>query len=86
MNAEREILTGANASGVNLWRPSEDGIADPENNIARPTRTDLEAVQNHLINQWGYDPGRYEGYANEAEQSSTKLLARIDWNINEKTN
>jgi hypothetical protein len=84
VNAERETLTGANASGVNLWRPSEDGIADPENNIARPTRSDLEAVQSHLINQWGYDPGRYEGYANDAVQSSTKLLARIDWNINEK--
>jgi len=84
VNAERETQTGANASGVNLWRPSEDGIADPENNIARPTRTDLDAVQNHLINQWGYVPGRYEGYANEASQSSTKLLARIDWNINDR--
>src|SRR5690606_35359812 len=30
-----------------------------------------------------YNPGRYQGYANEAEQNSTKLLARIDWNIND---
>lgn len=84
INGEREEETGANASGVNLWRPSENGIADPENNIARTRRSDLEAVRNHLINQWGYDPGRYEGYANEASQYSTKLLARIDWNINER--
>jgi len=84
VNAEREEDTGANASGANLWRASEDGIADPENNIARTRRSDLEAVRNHLINQWGYDPGRYEGYANEAEQYSTKFLARVDWNINDK--
>src|SRR5690606_31097991 len=84
VNAEREEDTGANASGANLWRASENGIADPENNIARTRRSDLEAVRNHLINQWGYDPGRYEGYADEAEQYSTKFLARIDWNINDK--
>ncbi|HLW18803.1 MAG TPA: carboxypeptidase-like regulatory domain-containing protein, partial [Cyclobacteriaceae bacterium] len=84
VNAEREEDTGANASGANLWRASENGVADPENNIARTRRSDLEAVRNHLINQWGYDPGRYEGYANEAEQYSTKFLARVDWNISEK--
>lgn len=84
VNGEREVSTGANASGANLWRASTNGVADPENNIARTTVDDLEAVRNHLINQWGYDPGRYQGFANEAEQSSTKFLARIDWNINEK--
>ncbi|TXE07987.1 carboxypeptidase regulatory-like domain-containing protein [Algoriphagus aquimarinus] len=84
VNAEREVNTGANASGANLWKASTNGVADPDNNIARTTVTDLEAVQSHLINQWGYDPGRYQGFANEAEQSSTKFLARIDWNINDK--
>jgi len=84
VNAEREVNTGANASGANLWRASSNGVSDPENNIARTSVDDLEAVRNHLINQWGYDPGRYQGYANEAEQSSTKFLARIDWNISDK--
>ncbi len=83
INAEREESTGANASGANLWRPSEDGVANPEENIARTRRSDLELVRNHLINQWGYDPGRYEGYANEASQNSTKFLARLDWNIDD---
>jgi hypothetical protein len=84
VNAERENLTGANASGTNLWRSSANGVADAENNITRVRTSEMEAVKNHLINQWGYDPGRYEGYANEAKQHNTKLLARIDWNINEK--
>lgn len=82
LNAERQDDIGANASGANLWRASVNGIANPTNNIARTSKTDLEAVRNHLINQWGYDPGRYEGYADEAMQYSTKFLARIDWNIN----
>lgn len=83
-NVERQEDDGANASGANLWRASQNGIADPTNNIARTTVADLETVRNHLINTWGYDPGRYEGYANEATQSSTKFLARLDWNINER--
>lgn len=84
VNAEREEDTGANASGANLWRSSANGVADPTNNVTRVRTSDLEAVKNHLVDRWGYDPGRYEGYANEAEQFSTKFLARIDWNINEK--
>ena len=37
-----------------------------------------------MINRWGYNPGRYQGYANEAEQTGDKFLARLDWNINDK--
>jgi hypothetical protein len=84
INAERETETGANASGTNLWRPSENGVADAENNISRVRRSEMDAVGNHLRNVWGYEPGRYEGYANEASQNNTKFLARIDWNINDK--
>lgn len=84
VNAERENETGANASGTNLWRASENGVADAENNVTRVRRSEMDAVQSHLRNTWGYDPGRYEGYANEAEQHNTKFLARIDWNISDK--
>lgn len=83
VNAEKVEETGANASGANLWRASQNGVSDPDNNIARTSVADLEAVKNHLVNTWGYDPGRYEGYANEAKQHSTKFLARIDYNIND---
>ncbi len=84
VNAEKENLTGANASGANLWKSSADGVADAENNVTRVRTSDLEAVGAHLRNQWGYEPGRYQGYANEAEQSNTKFLARLDWNISDK--
>lgn len=84
VSAEKEVATGVNASGANLWKASTDGIAQPAQNISRVKESDLIAVKNHLINQFGYDPGRYQGYANEAKQHGNKFLARIDWNINEK--
>jgi len=84
VSAERESATGSNATGANLWRASEDGVSNIANNITRVKRADLDAVRNHLINTWGYDPGRYEGYADEAEQYGNKILARIDWNISDK--
>ena len=83
VNAERIDLKGPDAGAVNLWKASENGIADAANNITRVRRSDLEAVRNHLINQWGYDPGAYEGYAN-GESEVTSILARIDWNISSK--
>ncbi|MCH7397420.1 carboxypeptidase regulatory-like domain-containing protein [Belliella sp. DSM 107340] len=84
VNAEQTINEGTNPGAVNLWRPSQDGIANPDNNISRTRESDLIAVRDHLINTWNYDPGRYQGYANDAGDKSTSIFARLDWNINEK--
>jgi hypothetical protein len=84
VNAEQIKKTGANVGATNLWRPSENGAANPETNTTRVKRSDLEAVRNHLINQWGYDPGTYENYANDNSEKTNSILARIDWNINNK--
>lgn len=80
VNAEQINAAGPEAGSVNLWKASEDGISDPAANITRVMRSDIEAVRNHLIKQWGYDPGSYEGYAN-GKSSTKSILARIDWNI-----
>lgn len=82
VNAERSNLEGPAAGAVNPWTASENGVADPANNVTRVRRSDLESVKNHLINQWGYDPGRYEGYA-DGKASTISWLARVDWNIND---
>ncbi len=81
VNAEQINAAGPEAGAVNLWRASEDGTADAARNITRVKRSDMEAVRNHLIDTWGYDPGSYEGYAN-GKSSTKSILARIDWNIN----
>jgi hypothetical protein len=84
VNAEQIKKSGAGVGAVNLWQASENGIADPTKNISRTKRSDLEAVRNHLINTWGYDPGAYQGYAADNSEKTTSFLTRIDWNINTK--
>lgn len=84
VNAEQITKSGAGVGATNLWKASENGTADLPNNITRVKRSDMEAVRNHLISQWGYDPGTYEGYANDNTEKTTSVLARIDWNINTK--
>ncbi len=42
------------------------------------------AVKNHLMNEWGYDAGEFEGYNHQKE--NRKLLAKLDWNINDDQN
>lgn len=83
-NYEQETNTGGDVQGVNLWRASADGVANPEQNITRVRESDMIAVRDHLINQWGYDPGAYQGYANDAKAENYKFLVRLDYNINEK--
>ena len=66
---------------VNRWRPSKDGVANPDLYISRTTVEDMEKVKKHLAG-YGYDAGSYTDYP--ADESNMKLLARIDWNITDK--
>lgn len=84
VNAEQIRGKGAAGGAVNLWRASEDGVADQDNNITRVKESDLIAVQKHLRDRWGYDPGRYQGFMDENTAITNSMLARIDWNINSK--
>jgi len=43
---------------------------------------DIDALSNHLINTYGYDPGGYT--ANSRRLDADRLFARLDWNINAK--
>lgn len=65
---------------VVYWRPSPDGVADDQLQLSRASVADMERVKKHLIDNYGYDPGSYEDYP--GDESNKKLLARIDWNIN----
>ena len=66
---------------VNRWRASEDGVADADNYVSRTTVADLERVKRHVMEKYGYDTGSYTDWP--ADESNMKLLARIDWNIND---
>lgn len=47
----------------------------------RPTEAFMNEVKDYLIEKYGYDPGRYQGYS--LSTPDWKVMARIDWNINQ---
>ncbi len=77
LNGEYEVKPGQ----VVNWRASEDGVANTEQSISRTKASDMELVRQHLLDKYGYDPGSYTDYP--GDESNRKLLARIDWNIND---
>ncbi|MFA5327738.1 MAG: carboxypeptidase regulatory-like domain-containing protein [Prolixibacteraceae bacterium] len=64
---------------VNRWRASTDGVADPDNFISRTTESDLQAASDYVKSKYGYDTGSYTDFP--ADESNSKFLARLDWNI-----
>ncbi len=77
VNGEYELEPGQVVS----WRPSEDGVADTDQMLSRTSTSDMQLVRQHLLDNYNYDPGSYTDYP--ADESNRKLLARIDWNIND---
>ena len=66
---------------ANRWRASVDGKADPDAYISRTTEADLQRVSEFVRERYGYDTGSYTSFP--ANESNTKVLARLDWNINQ---
>ena len=50
-------------------------------NVSRTTVEDLNFVSNFLRENYGYETGAIEGYANNFVNENYKALARLDWNI-----
>ena len=67
---------------ANRWRGSEDGKEDANNYISRTKLSDLQKVSDFVKDKYGYDTGSYANFP--ADESNQKILARIDWNINDK--
>ena len=63
------------------WRASTDGRMNIDQYISRTKESDLATVSNILKTKYGYDTGSWTSFP--AELSNTKVLARIDWNINQ---
>ena len=67
---------------ITPWRPSTDGVMDPEKNISRTTVADMQRVAKYVKDNYGYDVGSYDNFS--AQEGDTKALARLDWNITDK--
>ncbi|MFV0391270.1 MAG: carboxypeptidase regulatory-like domain-containing protein [Paludibacteraceae bacterium] len=64
---------------ANRWRASTDGVADANNYISRTTLDDMDNVSKFVKNKYGYETGSFTRFP--ADESNSKLLARLDWNI-----
>jgi hypothetical protein len=47
---------------------------------ARPTVSEMDDIRNYLKSTYGYETGEYQNYS--LQNGNTKILGRIDWNIN----
>ena len=63
------------------WRASEDGKGDSDKYLSYTTVEDMKQVKEFVKEKYGYDTGSFTDFP--ADQNNLKLLARIDWNINE---
>ena len=63
------------------WRASENGVGNSDKYLAYTSVEDMERVKNHVMTKYGYDTGSYTDFP--ADESNVKLLARLDWNIND---
>lgn len=63
---------------------ANDGSWDPKNTaspVHRPTAATLDGMKDYLAKTYnGYNPGRYENFS--VDIPVTKILGRLDWNIN----
>ena len=65
---------------ANRWRGSVDGVADETNYISRTTLSDLQTISDFVAKKYQYNTGSYTSFP--ADESNYKVLARLDWNIN----
>ncbi|MBR1960933.1 MAG: TonB-dependent receptor, partial [Bacteroidales bacterium] len=63
------------------WRASENGVGNADKYLSYTTVADMERVQKHVMDKYGYDTGSFTDFP--ADQNNLKLLARLDWNIND---
>ena len=67
---------------ANTWRAAKAGEEmDAEKYISRVTEEDLKKVSDFVKTEYGYDTGSWTDFP--ADESNLKVLARIDWNIND---
>ena len=72
---------------VNRWRGTNtidadgNGVANADAFISRVPNSVLQEVSEFVKERYGYDTGSWTNYP--ATESNMKLLARIDWNIND---
>jgi hypothetical protein len=79
VNGEYSFDTVPGSSSVARISGTEKWGSDVPANF--PTVAQMDMMKKFLSDKFGYDPGRYQGYS--LETPDWKVLARLDWNIND---
>ena len=79
INGEYTFDTVPGSSSVARTSTSEEWGSKVAANY--PTVDQMETMKKFLADKFDYDPGRYQGYS--LETPDWKVLARLDWNIND---
>ena len=64
------------------WRASEDGVGNSDKYLSYAKADDMKRLSEFVKDKYGYDTGSYTDFP--ADESNLKILARLDWNINDK--
>lgn len=64
------------------WRASADGEGNADKYLSYAKISDMEKVSAFVKDKYGYDTGSFDNFP--ADESNFKVLARLDWNINDK--
>jgi hypothetical protein len=79
INAEYVTTPGS----ITEYILSEDGNGDDAGKVSRVTANDMDKFA-EALKAYGYDAGSYD--LTNGDQTNTKMLARLDWNINNNHN
>ena len=79
VNAEYVTTPGP----ITEYKLSQDGVGDDAAKISRVTAADMDQFA-AALKAYGYDAGGYD--LTNGDQTNTKVLARLDWNINNNHN
>jgi len=79
LNAER--YTNDYPGQTNFAATAARGYNTANPDVRRPTADQLTTYSNYLRTTYGYETGAFDNYAFRDE--NTKILARLDWNIND---
>ena len=63
---------------------SSSSLSPSAGSVSQANADTLNALASFLKSKFNYDPGAYQGYSFASK--STKVTARLDWNINSKNN
>ncbi len=63
---------------------ADDGTNTGGSNVTTVLADSIQMVHDHLLNEWGYEAGAYQGYNHK--KSNNKLLVKLNYNINKNHN